>query len=354
MQEQSFTVDALTEICRNTLTTPFDEKIIILEGFYSAGQNKKYGNVYYDVLHDENKLSKFTLVVPEKIREHLDQKKYYVFEGYLNKTLNSINDGTIRLLFRVTKLKDKKDEFQFISKDEFSVVQERFKRPIPFLEQLLLDKILKEQKPIINIITGASSIVGEDYRNQLIDSEFYTIIEHQVNLSNIQEIAKKIKHLSKIESDLLLVMRGGGSGLEIFNDVCLCKASLECSMPFVTAIGHQEDVTLLEKCADKGFSTPTAFGSFLQTIVDRYRNQIKERSNLGERIANLEKDLKLIAKDRDERLLKAENSIKAEILRGQSDKEKLEQIFKVREKQYLYILLAVSFLLLVCLLIIFL
>jgi exodeoxyribonuclease VII large subunit len=354
MQDLSFTVDSLTEICRNTLTTPFDEKIIGLEGFYSPGQNKKYGNVYYDTLHDENKLSKFTLVVPEKIREFLKPKQYFVFEGYLNKSLNSINDGTIRLNFRVTKIKDKKDEFQFITKDEFSVVQERFKRPIPFLDQLLLDTISKEQKPVINIITGNNSIVGEDYKNQLIDSDFYVINEHLVNLSNTTDLEKKIKQLSKQESDILVVMRGGGSGLEIFNDVKLCKASLECSMPFATAIGHMEDVTLLEKCADKGFGTPTAFGSFLQKIVEQYRGQIKERTGLEERITLLEKDLNVIVKDRDERLLKAEQSIKAEVLRGQTDRDKLEQIFKNREKQYLYVLLSVSFLLIVCLLIIFL
>jgi len=354
MQEPPFTVDSLTEICRNTLSTPFDEKIIRLEGFYSLGQNKKYGNVYYDVLHDENKLSKFTLVVPEKIREYLKPKQYYVFEGYLNKTLNSINDGTIRLLFRVTKLKDKKDEFQFISKDEFSVVQERFKRPIPFLDQLLLDMISNGQKPLINIITGNSSIVGEDYRSQLIDSDFYIIKEHLVNLSNTSELEKKIKQLSKQESDLLVVMRGGGSGLEIFNNVKLCQASLECNMPFATAIGHMDDVTLLEKCADKGFATPTAFGSFLQKTVDQYRGQIKERTGLEERITLLEKDLNTIVKDRDERLLKAEHSIKAEVLRGQTDREKLEQIFKTREKLYLYVSLSLLFLLIVCLLIIFL
>ncbi|WP_289645154.1 exodeoxyribonuclease VII large subunit [Maribacter aestuarii] len=354
MQEPPFTVDSLTEICRNTLTTPFDEKIIGLEGFYSPGQNKKYGNVYYDTLHDENKLSKFTLVVPEKIREYLKPKQYYVFEGHLIKTINSINDGTIRLLFRVTKLKDKKDEFQFISKDEFSVVQERFKRPIPFLDQLLLDRISNGQKPLINIITGNNSIVGEDYRNQLIDSDFYVINEHLVNLSNTTDLEKKIKQLSKQESDLLVVMRGGGSGLEIFNDVKLCQASLECSMAFATAIGHMEDVTLLEKCADKGFATPTAFGSFLQKIVEQHRGQIKERTGLEERITLLEKDLNTIVKDRDERLLKAEKSIKAEVLRGQTDRDKLEQIFKNREKLYLYTVLSITFLLVVCLLIIFL
>ncbi len=353
MQEKSFTVDSITEICRNTITTPFDEKIISLEGFYSGGQNKKYGNVYYDTLHDENKQSKLTLVVPEKTRQFLKPKQYYVFEGYLNKTLNSINDGTIRLLFRVIKVKDRKDEFQFISKDEFSIVQERFKRPIPFLEQLLLDKILKQQKPIINIITGNNSIVGEDYRNQLKDSEFYTINEHSVNLSNSKEVAQKIQALSKYESDLLVVMRGGGSGLEIFNDVNLCKVSLECKMPFATAIGHKEDVTLLEKSADKGFGTPTAFGSFLQKIVDQYRTQIKERSGFEERITFLEKELNLNKKEKEERLQKAENSIKDEIARSQKDKEKLEQLFKNREKLYMYALLSITFLLLVCLLTIF-
>ena len=63
MQENPFTVGSLTEICRNAISTPFDEKIISLEGFYSTGKNKKYGNVYYAVLHDEDKLSKMTLLV---------------------------------------------------------------------------------------------------------------------------------------------------------------------------------------------------------------------------------------------------------------------------------------------------
>ncbi len=354
MQENPFTVASLTEICRNNISTPFDEKIISLEGFYSTGQNKKYGNVYYDVLHDESKLSKITLVVPEKIRGFLKPKQYFVFDGYLNKSLSNINDGTIRLSFRVTRVKGQKDEFQFISKAEFNVVQERFKRPIPFLEQILLDKILREEKPVINIITGNSSIVGEDYKNQLIDPEFYIINEHLVNLSNASDIEKKLRQLSKHDSDLIVVMRGGGSGLEIFNDVKLCQASLECNMPFATAIGHKEDVTLLEKSADKGFATPSSFGSFLQKITEQYRSRIKERNSLEERIALLEKDLKTTAKDRDDRLLKAENSIKDEVIRGQRDKEKLEQLFKNREKLYFYALLSVTFLLIVCLLIIFL
>ena len=169
------------------------------------------------------------------------------------------------------------------------------------MEEILLDKILREEKPVIIVITGNSSIVGEDYKNQLIDPEYYIINEHLVNLSNASDIEKKLRQLSKHDSDLIVVMRGGGSGLEIFNDVKLCQASLECSMPFATAIGHKEDVILLEKSADKGFATPSSFGSFLQKITEQYRSRIKEHSSLEERIALLEKDLKTTAKDRDER-----------------------------------------------------
>ena len=47
-------------------------------------------------------------------------------------------------------------------------------------------------------------------------------------------------------------------------------------------------------------------------------------------------------------------SFKSEVLSGQTDRDKLEQIFKKRDKLYLYTVLAVSFLLVVCLMIIFL
>ncbi len=47
-------------------------------------------------------------------------------------------------------------------------------------------------------------------------------------------------------------------------------------MFFVTAIGHKEDISLLQKVADKAFITPTALGQHLREL---YNNTIEELQN---------------------------------------------------------------------------
>jgi exonuclease VII large subunit len=44
----------------------------------------------------------------------------------------------------------------------------------------------------------------------------------------------------------------------------------------VTAIGHKDDVSLLQQVADKAFITPTAFGQFLNEI---YNHTIEEAAH---------------------------------------------------------------------------
>jgi hypothetical protein len=358
MTKSTYTVDAMLEIYKEQLKSPFDESMITLEGFYLAGKGVKYGKVYYDFIQDQNKTVKMTMVVPERVRGYLSNGGYYILDGFLNKSLN-VQDGSVRILFRANQVKDKKDEHQYISKDEFSIVQERFKRKIPHLSEYLINFFREEKKPKVNIITGQNSIVDEDFKSQLKDIDYYQIYEQRVNLSNPSATTKKIKEVKKGYSDLVVVMRGGGTGLEIFDDVEMCKASLSCQVPFVTAIGHKEDSPLLEKSADRGFATPTAFGSFLQSVVDDHKKQIKEKTLYEESISTLKKELASTQKDRDERLKKAELQIKGEIKRAKEEiqrnsesRDRFESIFKAKEQNYRYAVFALGFLLVVCLLII--
>jgi exodeoxyribonuclease VII large subunit len=50
---------------------------------------------------------------------------------------------------------------------------------------------------------------------------------------------------------------------------------------FVTAIGHKDDVSLLQQVADKAFITPTAFGQFLN---DTYNQTIEETEHSKARL----------------------------------------------------------------------
>jgi len=91
----------------------------------------------------------------------------------------------------------------------------------------------------------------------------------------------------------------------VFNDIDLCKKALELPIPFITGIGHDADKTLLEKVADRGFSTPTAVGGFLQNIISTYKERIKVIKAKDDEIA-------IIRKHSDEDKLLLSNQIKSQ------------------------------------------
>ena len=89
-----------------------------------------------------------------------------------------------------------------------------------------------------------------------------------------KDIIAGIKEFSKLGGiDILIIGRGGGSFEDLwpFNDENLAREISKCSIPIVSAVGHETDITISDMVADLRAPTPSAASEittnyFVETI----------------------------------------------------------------------------------------
>jgi exodeoxyribonuclease VII large subunit len=97
-------------------------------------------------------------------------------------------------------------------------------------------------------------------------------------------IVAAISELATRGAEVVVVARGGGSFEDLlpFSDERLVRAVAACSVPVVSAVGHEQDTPLLDLVADVRASTPTAAGRLvvpdlaeLRARLDRVRSGLE-------------------------------------------------------------------------------
>ena len=131
----------------------------------------------------------------------------------------------------------------------------------------LFDQSLKKPIPMcarnVGIVTSPTGAVVHDI--QTVAARRDPTVRLTLCPVNVQggaaagEIARAIARMDRLDFDVLIVGRGGGSieDLWAFNDERVARAIYDSDIPVISAVGHEPDVTISDFVADLRAATPS-------------------------------------------------------------------------------------------------
>jgi exodeoxyribonuclease VII large subunit len=159
------------------------------------------------------------------------------------------------------------------------------KQPLPYLPK------------VIGVVTSPTGAVIRDILHRLADRCPSHVVVWPVKVQGdgaAKEIAAAIRGFDAIapggpvaRPDLVIVARGGGSieDLWAFNEEVVVRAIAACSIPLISAVGHETDTSLADFAADRRAPTPTAAAEMAVPVRAELQSAVAELSLRTQRCA---------------------------------------------------------------------
>lgn len=193
-------------------------------------------------------------------------------------------------------------KFEALKKEleEMGMFAEEYKQPIP--------KYIKT----LGIVTAPTGAAIRDIqniskrRNPYVQTILYPALVQGEGA--VASIVNGIHALEQLKVDVIIVGRGGGSieDLWAFNEEAVARAIFECSIPIISAVGHETDTTIADFVADLRAPTPSAAAELavydwqelaqqlLSVKMELNRGMSDKLEQTEERLKMYERQLKLL------------------------------------------------------------
>lgn len=288
MQDKYITVSQLTKYIKYKIDNDVHLNEVFIKGEISNFKAHSRGHFYFTLKDESSRINaimfasstrniKFT---PQDGMKVLVTGKISVFEangGYQIYVNDMLEDGVGNLYIAFEQLKKKLELeglFDPSIKKKIPKIPNRIGVITASTGAAIKDIIstIKRRWPLCEVLLFPSLVQGE---------------------AASEDIVSQIKKAEKYDLDTLIVGRGGGSIEDLwpFNEEIVARAIYECTIPTISAVGHEIDFTIADFVADLRAPTPTGAAEMAVpqiSDVNNYLNQLKIRlnKNMQNRIVN--------------------------------------------------------------------
>ena len=255
MRKNVYSVGQVNTYIKNMFTQDFMMNHIYVKGEVSNCKYHTSGHIYF-TLKDETGALNTVLFLRNR------------------KGLNfSMKNGDNVIVLGSISVYERDGKYQLYAKeilpDGAGVLYQRFERLKQELEDMgMFAKEYKQPIPkyiqTLGIVTAPTGAAIRDIqtisnrRNPFVQTILFPALVQGEGAA--ASIVNGIHALEQKKVDVIIVGRGGGSmeDLWAFNEEIVARAIFECSIPIISAVGHETDTTIADYVADLRAPTPSA------------------------------------------------------------------------------------------------
>jgi exodeoxyribonuclease VII large subunit len=239
-----------------------------VRGVYRKKPGRDYNGFWYDELQDERvPQCKLDVRIPGALRTSVQDGQVVSLLGVL---VAESAGGRLRLVFNASRAEVEERVQDEALQERLSLLRRRTELGRRDVHGALRAKLLKGEQPFVVVVLGAASVVRGDIEAALGPAAgHYRVMWVETNTGSVQSLAGSLREAAAMGPDLLAVVRGGGSGLEVFSNVEVARAALEARCPVVSAVGHSADWSLLDEVSDWRLETPSRLGQWLREVAEQ-------------------------------------------------------------------------------------
>ncbi len=262
-----YTVAQVNAYIKNMFTQDFMMQSIFVKGEVSNCKYHSSGHIYFTLKDEKGSMA------------------CVMFAGNRTGLKFRLEEGQQVIVFGTIDVYERDGKYQMYAKqialDGAGVLYERFERLKEELEELgMFAPEYKQPIPRfvrkLGVVTAPTGAAVQDIINIVTRRNPYVqIILYPAIVQGDQaapSVVNGIHALEQLGVDVMIVGRGGGSieDLWAFNERTVAQAVFDCSVPIISAVGHETDTTIIDYVSDLRAPTPSAAAELAVYDVNQF------------------------------------------------------------------------------------